>query len=820
MSSSQASWQKKDRRRAGRIARIGAISIVLLAIFAVLAAAAGWLWLRHAMQAALPQIDGEAQLSGLSAPVTVRRDAQGVPHIEAENLDDLLQAQGYVTAQDRLWQMDMARRLAAGEAAEILGSKLIEHDTVQRVLAFRTTAERLVATLPADQLHQVEAYTRGVNRFIDDHPDDLPAEFRLLRYKPHPWRPVDTMLVALSMAQTLDESWSDKLSREQITARLGPTLAADLYPTGSWRDHPPVASEPGISDPQPAIPAIPLDESQAALSTTDLLRLRQLVGVQRGGCDGCAPGSNEWAVSGAHTVSGKPILSNDMHLSHGIPEVWYEADLHAGSFHAAGVTIPGVPFITAGHNDHVAWGFTALYGDVQDVYIEQTDGHGDYLSTANGGRGWRPFERSTERIHVRGAPDTVLILERTDHGPVVTPLLPHETRTLSLDWTLYSPKAAGLPLYALNTSGDWTSFRAALATWWEPTLNVIYADDRGHIGYQAIGMIPQRAGGLQGVPIAPNAGGAGEWTGFLPFEELPGALDPESGLLATANARVTPDGYPYQITLEWANPYRNERIWKWLTGKNALTAADMLKLQTDVYSEVDRQLGFRFAYAIDHATTPTAQQRAAADLLRKWDGVLSIDSPAAAIVDAAKKAFWPAVLKPRIGDAWKLYSWAEKDYAREQIIAHEPAGWLPPAYKNWNDFLAAILSAGLADAHAPAKLGDWKYGSDHTIEIDHPLFSIIPGFAKMSDVGPLPQSGDQTTVKQVTGKLGPSQRFTIDWAAPDQATEDIVTGQSGNPMSPWYRDQWPAWYGGTTFTLPFTTQAVAAGATHTLRLVP
>jgi penicillin amidase len=798
---------------------------VLLVLVVILGAVGGAVWLRGAMRAALPQIDGETQLEGLSQPVTVMRNAQGVPMIEAANLDDLLQAQGYVTAQDRLWQMDMARRLAAGKGSEILGAKLVEHDTVQRVLAFLPTAERITATLPADQRHQLEEYARGVNRFIDTHPDDLPPEFRLLRYKPAPWRPVDTVLVALSMAQTLDTFWEDKVAREKITSTLGPTMAADLYPVGSWRDHPPATTEPGITDPQPIVPAIPLDASQASLPAADILRLQQLIGMQSQGCAECAPGSNEWAVSGAHTASGKPLLSNDMHLSHGIPEIWYETELHAGSFHAAGVTVPGLPFITAGHNDHIAWGFTALYGDVQDVYIEKTNGRGEYQASVNGALAWIPFEHSEERIHVRGAPDVVLDLERTTHGPVVSSLLPHETRTLSLKWAMYDPKAIGLPLYALNAASDWASFRSSLAGWWEPTLNVIYADDQGHIGYQAIGLIPQRAGGLQGVPIAPNESGAGEWTSFIPFDQMPSSLDPAGGVLTTANSRVTPDGYPYQITLEWASPYRNERIWKQLSGRSGLTQADMLKLQTDVYSEVDQQLGYRFAYAVDHASRTTPQQRAAADLLRRWDGVVAIGSSAAEIIDAAKKAFWPAVLKPRLGDAWKLYSWGEKDYAREQLITDEPGDWLPPGYKNWNDLLAAVLAEGLAEAHAPANLAGWRYGADHTIAIEHPLYSILqvpglPGFAAMSGVGPLPQSGDQTTVKQVTSKLGPSQRFTIDWAAPDAATENIVTGQSGNPLSPWFRDQWAAWYGGTTFTLPFSPDAVAASATHTVRLVP
>ncbi|HEY0784722.1 MAG TPA: penicillin acylase family protein, partial [Acidobacteriaceae bacterium] len=577
------------------------------------------------------------------------------------------------------------------------------------------------------------------------------------------------MLVALSMAQMLDERWQDKIAREQVTARLGPTLAADLYPTGSFRDHPPVTSEPGISDPQPNIPDVPLDESQVGrLPASDLRGLQELVAGVRRACADCVPGSNNWAVSGAHTASGRAMLSNDMHLGHGIPEIWYETELAShgagAGFHAAGVTVPGLPFITVGHNDHIAWGFTALGGDVEDVYEEQVS-DGQYKSVVNGSEVWKPLEHTREVIHVRGGADVTLDLERTEHGPVITALLAHEQRTLSLRWTVYDPRANGLPLYALNTASDWTSFRAALASWWEPTLNAVYADDQGHIGYQAIGMIAERVGGLQGVPVpfarqpggvaglaAPGQpAGTGEWTGFILFEQLPSTLDPPGGIVATANARVTPDGDPYPLTLEWANPYRNERIWKWLAGRQGLTAADMLRLQNDVYSEVNQQLGYRFAYAIDHASRNTPRLRAAADLLRNWDGRMTVDSPAAAVLDAAKNAFWPAVLRPKLGNAWQVYSWSESDYAREQLVMDAPAAWLPSGYKTWDDLLAAVVSDGLDQAHAPSALGRWKFGETHTIAIEHPLFSLLPGFKRMSSVGPFPQSGDTTTVKQVKG---------------------------------------------------------------------
>ncbi len=814
----------------------------LLLFLLIVSAGVALLGLHHRMQASLAPVDGTLHLPGLSAPVTVRRDAHDVPHIEAANMSDLLEAQGWVTASDRLWQMDMARRLPAGEAAEVLGSALVPHDRVERTLGMRDVAERMVSTLPPGQLVQLKAYARGVNAYITHAEQEgvLPAEFSLLLYKPVPWRPLDSMLVALSMSEMLDERWQAKLKREQVTARLAAHgeagLAADLFPTGSWRDHPPVPSGPAIGDPQD-VPQIPLDSTQTRtqppqtrLQTSVLLPVESLLALATVGegepCAGCRPGSNEWAVSGAHTASGKPLLSNDMHLDHGIPDLWYESELRAGAFHVAGVTIPGLPMIAAGHNDHIAWGFTALGGDTQDVYIEQLNGQGAYRTSHSSGNSpenspgsqqWLPLQHEHEVIQVRGGHDLPLNVERTAHGPLITALIPGEHRALALHWTIYDAQAKGLPLFALDSAEDWTSFRAAMDTWWAPTLNAVYADDAGHIGYQMIGLIPVRAGGLQGMPIVPGGpAAAGEWTGYIPFESLPSVLDPPGGIVATANARVSPDGYPYQLTLEWASPYRNERIWHWLTGKRGLTRADMLKLQTDVYSEVDQEIAQHFAYAIDHAEHPSERARAAADLLRSWDGVFDVNSPAAAIMASTEQMFWPAALGAKIGDSWRLYDWTESTYAREQLIAHQPAAWLPANYRNWNDFLAGLVEA--ACKPAPGHLANWRYSSIHTIAIEHPLWKLLPGFH--AGVGPLPQSGNQSTVKQVSGTLGPSQRFTADFGDLDQSTENIVMGEAGDPASQYARDQWTSWYGGTTFALPFSPQAVQAAARHTLRLLP
>jgi penicillin G amidase len=530
------------------------------------------------------------------------------------------------------------------------------------------------------------------------------------------------------------------------------------------------------------------------------------------------------------------------------------------------VTVPGLPLIVAGHNEHIAWGFTALYADTQDLYIERTNAQDQYEAPDGT---WHPIEHDQETIHVRGSHDVNVDVERTGHGVVITPLLPGEKRTIALKWDVYDPHAAGYPLLAMNQAADWTAFRAALSTWWAPTQNVVYADDQGHIGYQAVGYIPLRPNGLAGVPIADQQH---EWQGFIPFDQLPSVFDPPDGVLATANARVTPNPNPAvapvagapvptaptpqpdtqtpapgtapvpgapspqpppavepppsvtqpvpELTLEWGDPYRNERIWKWLLPKDHLTQPQMLALQTDVYSELDQEIAQRLAYGIDHATSVDARLRQAADLLRTWDGNVTIDSPAAAIVDSAKYAFFPAILQPKLGNDWRLYHWAESNYAGEQILMNEPAAWLPPQYKTWDDFLADLVRQGLEQKHAPSDLRTWRYGYVFPVDVEHPLYGLLPWFKNWTGTGVLPQSGDTSTVKQVGRSFGPSQRFTIDWSNIDGATEDITMGESGDPLSPYYRDQWPYWYHGQTFALPFTDKAVAAATAHTLRLQP
>jgi penicillin amidase len=340
------------------------------------------------------------------------------------------------------------------------------------------------------------------------------------------------------------------------------------------------------------------------------------------------------------------------------------------------------------------------------------------------------------------------------------------------------------------------------------------------------------------VPVDAVAGNY-DWLGYIPFVALPQAFDPPGGVLATANSRVTPDNYPYTITLDWAAPYRNERIWKVLSSRDRLAPSDMLTLQTDVYSDLDHVLAQRLAYAIDHSSTKDRRLHQAADLMRNWNGSVDADATAPSIVDAARTALWTLILDPRLGStaaatesipkdtalpatSSSLYTWGEKTYAAEQIIMHTPARWLPAGYANWDELLTAVVDRGLREQHAPSDLSKWKYGPAHPVDIEHPIYSKSRILAYLiglpTGTGVKPQSGDGSTVKQVGRTFGPSERFTADLSDLDHSTLNLVLGESGNPASVWFLDQWAAWYDGTTLPMPFSTAATNAATKHTLTL--
>jgi penicillin amidase len=872
------------------------------ALIFLLALLAGVWWLYSVARSPLPQLDGSVKVPGVSSRVRVTRDGHGVPTIEAAKLEDLFFAQGYVTAQDRLWQMDILRRAAGGELSEVIGQDTVKLDREQRILGLRQAAEAAEKSISTRDRAYFEAYARGINAFLESHRDKLSLEFRLLKYSPQPWTVRDSLLVGARMVQDLNHySYARALEREKILAKLGPELTGDLYVNSSWRDRPPtevrrIDENPSVNggdeddDEEEVDPdggdnrmtsalrggAIPEGAVASNAGTLSLNALRKKwfsrddiaskISLAASAAKGLTEkksfmaalkalrhpkssfstndeaaeqdlfraGSNNWVVSGPHTVSGKPLLSNDMHLDHQMPNLWFEAHLKSAenNFDVAGVTLPGVPFVIVGHNARIGWGFTNVGPTVEDDFIEEFNAQGQYKTPA----GWVDAQHRKETIHVKGKADVTLDVVSTRHGPIITELIPGEARKIALRWTLQDGE--GLVFFDVNSAQNWNEFRKAFSAFVAPGQNVMYADIDGHIGYQTTGRVPIRAAGDGSLPVN-GADDAHEWKGWIPFDAMPRVYDPPGGVLASANGRITPSDYKYSISTEWDAPWRTDRIYRVLESGRKFAPADMLALQMDVSSTYDRLCADRFVYAVDHAPNASSRAKRAADLLRDWDGKMSADSAAPTIETRARQELIRLLLEPKLGAApqgpdrgvlsWKSYRWGMSSVWLENVLSKQPAGWLPPGYSDYGNLLTVALenavkqnglATGAVTSVAPSDLSQWKWGTSYPLEIDHLVLSQLPLIGRFTGPGLHPISGSGLTVKATARSFGSSERLTWDFSNFDNSTLNLVTGESGIFLSPYYMDQWGAWYGGTTFALPFSQGAVARGKQHEMELVP
>jgi len=807
------------------------IFLWLLAIL-LLAAASAVGYAYFIARAALPQLDGNLSVKGLSATVKVTRDGHGVPAIDASTLEDLFSAQGYVTAQDRLWQMDVMRRFGAGELSEILGEGTLKVDREQRILGLRAAAKKSLGMASPRDRSYFDAYARGVNAFIEAHESALPIEFRILKYRPKPWQAEDSIVIANQMVKDLNfYTFQDALTREKILAKLGPELTADLYVNRSWHDRPPIVMREDINDQQNQGDSDDDDDEDDDSGPDNAVTQRdRALDIWAQHAPEAVNGSNDWVVSGAHTVTGKPLLSNDMHLGHQMPNLWYEAHLKSGTLDVAGVTLPGMPYVIVGHNQRVAWGFTNVGPTVTDAFIENfNENEGAYQTP----QGWKQPEHRQEVIHVKGKPDVTVDVKITRHGPIISELIPGETRQVALRWTLYD--GLHMPFFDVDTAQNWDEFRKAFSQLDAPGQNVVYADVDGNIGYQTTGHVPIRASDDGSLPVR-GADDAHEWTSYIPFDKLPSIYNPASGVIATANGRITPDGYPYSISVEWEAPWRTARIYHVLESGRKFAASDMLALENDVQSENDLFAGERFVYAVDHAAKPSERAKQAADLMRNWDGRMLAAAAAPTLAVRSSQELTRLLLEPRLGPApdpkrqdpeqmettlsWKSYEWQMRTVWLQNVMLHQPKRWLTDKYPNYEELLTAAVEAAVNSPDAPKDLASWHWGSVNAVEIEHPVLSRIALLRRWSAPGLNPQSGSGYTVKAVTRHHGPSERFTANLADLDRSTLNTVTGQGGNFLSPYYMDQWKAWYEGSTFLLPFTPHAVENSGAHRLVLQP
>jgi len=838
---------------------IGRLFLAIVAVLVLVLAGAG-LWLRHRIRASLPLLDGAVSVPGISSRIEIRRDAHGVPHIRAQSIADAVFAQGYVTAQDRLWQMDLSRRNAEGELSEIFGDHTLRMDIESRTLGLPRVAAAALADLGPEERQMVAAYTRGVNAFMESHRDSLPMEFLVLKYQTRPWRDLDSVAVALNLSTTLSQSWENDLMREHVTAKLGKDLAADVFPDHSPLDVP-------VADAAAAPHSQKLETGNRKLETGNrkletgnrTLEIGNSKIETRGDEGGLgtgnsklenrgdlrAPreyvsrvsdfqfpvssfqfpvssfpaglGSNNWVVSGSHTKSGKPLLANDPHLDHSVPSVWYMIHLTAPGLNVTGVSLPGLPFVILGHNERIAWGMTNTGPDVQDLYSESFNTRDPTKYLHNGQ--WVDAEVRDENIKVRNQRDYQFTVMVTRHGPVVS----HDgDRDLALQWTLLSPHALHLPFLRLDQAGNWQEFTAALRDFNIPMQNCVYADAEGNIGYYAAGLVPIRKQGNGSVPF-PGSTDDYDWTGFIPFDELPHSFNPPGGIIATANGRIVPDDYPYFITARWEAPYRTARIFQLLREGGPFTSQDMLRIQTDILSLEDVWLAKQLLAAAEKAQPSTPDAQFALGTLKGWDGEARADSAATLVLEVTRRALLTRILKPRLGDDLSGYHWPMSMTFVQNVIEQNLARWLPPGDADFNVTLMKSLDDGVSRIPALVHSQDhaaWKWGDTIPLTFHHPLTAGLPFLRRWLDVGPYPQPGTGTTVKQTSSRIGPSMRMVVDFADLDGSTQNITLGESGQAFSPYYRDQFPAWYAGTSIPMAFSDAAVEKGTVHKLVLEP
>ncbi len=807
-----------------RILRFVVVAAILVA---ALAGLAGWWTLRRS----LPQFDGTIYVPGLHAPVEVDRDALGVPHIRAQSLDDLLVAQGYVVAQDRLWQMDLLRRAAAGELSEIFGAVAVDHDVESRTLGFTQAADAALAAMPPDRRGMLEAYARGVNAYIDQRADRLPAEFIVLRYKPRPWAARDTLLIAANLYKELTGFWKDQILRAEVSQAVGPELASDLYAatTDSRWDHPLVGVGPSPTSPSHSAPGAP-GRAAATRGNPPFVADSPLPTAPPSPWDAALEslpafdegsrtigGSNNWVVDGRRTRSGHPMLENDTHLGWTAPGIWYLIHLTAPGWNVKGFALPGGPLVVIGHNDRIAWGFTNNFANVLTVYAE-TFNLQDPLEFRVHGQ-WQRATVRHELIRVRGAPDHAFDVVITRHGPVIQ----RDGATgYAIRWTATEPGGLDANYFLLGAAKNWDEFRAVLHATPGPAQNAVYADVDGHIGYIVSALVPIQRQPAGDLPV-PGDTDDYDWTGYIPRDELPQLFDPPDGIIATANARVTGPSYKWHLTDNWMAPYRVARIYELLGDRKDLQPQDFIRISTDIYSYPHVLLAQQLAKAADSVKPSDPRTAQLLQSIAEWNGLASLDSVSMSFLEFTRRALLYNLLRPHLGgNVDRYHEWMRSGVFLEMVLRDRPARWLPPAFRNYDELL--ISSADLAVRHIAEASGSsvsqrWQWGEFNLLRMHHPLGRS--GLLRSAlSIGPMPISGSIYSVKQIARAFGPSMRFVADFSNFDDSLMNITMGQSGQFLSPNYKDQFSAWFDGRGIPSYYSDTAERPHLVHHLELLP
>ncbi|HEY4383775.1 MAG TPA: penicillin acylase family protein, partial [Ktedonobacteraceae bacterium] len=750
-------------------------------------------------QRPLPQKSGRLYLAGLHESVEIITDRYGIPHIYARNEDDLYFAQGYMHAQDRLWQLEMNRRLGSGRLSEIFGEIALETDRFCRRLGMHRSAAEEVERLSSHNKRVLEAYARGINTFVTNNSHRLPIEFTLLRFRPAPWKVADTLQWGKMMGWNLGGNWETELIRARLIAKLGAERASQL--------------EAGYDSAHPLI--IPPGVAYQGINSGLLEQYHQIQDLSGFSMFG---GSNNWVVDGTMTTTGSPILCNDPHLGQAIPSIWYECHLVAGDIDVVGASFAGSPGIIIGHNQEIAWGVTNAVSDVQDLYIEKFHPDDPNLYEFQGQ--WLEATLIREEIAVKGRKAPAIEEVRvTRHGPILTNISAQSTELpLALRWTGLESSKIISSVQKLNRASNWYEFRDALRDWDVPAQNFVYADNSGNIGYIMAGAIPVRAKGQALLP-SPGWTGEYEWTGLIPFDELPQTYNPTQHFIVTANNRVVDDDYPYYITNEWLNGYRAQRIRDLLTTKGKLSPQDMALIQSDQYS-LPAEAIVPFLLKVEPRT---ALERQAQNVLRVWDHVLAPESVGACLYSLCLRKLEIIVLGTMFGDDDSLlknylgvgatilansngYFSRSTPLLIRLLQAQDETWFAQSAIANgphtWQEALQMVFQGAVSELQE--RFGNdilsWQYGRIHRMTYSHPLGSLKV-FEKFFNRGPYPTGGDTDTVNMGAALPNnpevvttvPSFRQIVDLAHLENSLSVHAPGQSGQPTSPHFDDFIPLW---------------------------
>ena len=770
------------------------------------------------------------KVKGLKDSVTIRRDERGIPYIDAKNDEDLYFAQGYVTAQDRLWQMDLFRRNARGELSEVLpnvpNSPALDQDKLHRTLGFSQVVEAEVAQASPQSRAVLEAYAAGVNAYISTlDQKSLPPEFRILGYTPKPWTPADSLIVIKIFFEALSNTWRLDLMREAM-ANLPAEKRAALLPEISPIDVLVVGTDSKVRNASTTAKTSGSQLSHEALAALARDEAINRAALEQLGfyAEGLAA-SNNWVVSGKHTTSGKPLLANDPHLAPTAPPIWHMVHLTAPGVRVAGVTAPGLPGVVIGHNDRIAWGFTNVGPDVQDVYLEKFDPNNSqkYMTPS----GWQDAKIRHEEIRVRKGLadlsfDTITLdVTETRHGPIV---FERDGKRYALRWTALDPtKNKPDSTFQLNRAHNWKEFSKALEAFTAPTQNIVYADVDGHIGYHAAGIVPVRKSGDGSVPYDGSTE-AGDWVSYVPIEKLPQVYDPQSGIIVTANQRIVGTDYPNFLTHSWAQPYRARRIFDLLNQKPKLNADDFRRIQGDVYSIAGVLFTKQAVQTLKPTLTPTDEKLGVVlSSFESWDGFVNAESRVAPIAAQMRLAFRSRILTAALGDELvKNYQWSNFDTTLDRIIKDQPADWLPKGFKTYADLFRACYDDAVKAL--TRSLGSdeskWTWGDMSKARFPHPL-AQAPLIGAQFTIQPFPQNGTGGFIgATVNVGAAVSMRFIADPGNWDLTQHGISVGESGVPSSPHWKDQLDDWKAVTPRVFPFSEAAVAAAAKETLVLQP